>query len=159
MAVGVDEARREISPVGIDEHCIIGRKRRADRGDASAARPIRASPRNLRYSFDMLGEGAKTHAYAERDRLAYLHPISAIGRSAPGSGPIAGTGISVKLSALHPRHEPLQSGRCVPVLIGTLTGLAGSEGCGLAGWKAASAAGFGIGFAMYNSPLTRSAVV
>ena len=39
VAVRVDEARREISPVGIDEHCIICRKRRADCGDAAAADP------------------------------------------------------------------------------------------------------------------------
>ncbi len=38
--------------------------------------------RRLRYSFDMLGEAAKTHADAERYRLAYLHAIGAIGRSA-----------------------------------------------------------------------------
>ena len=72
----------------------------------------------------MLGEAAKTHADAERYRLAYLDAIGAIGRSAAGRGPIAGPGISVKLSALHPRYEPLQAARCVPALIGTLTGLA-----------------------------------
>ena len=80
--------------------------------------------RRLRYSFDMLGEAAKTHADAERYRLAYRDAIGAIGRSAAGSGPIAGPGISVKLSALHPRYEPLQAARCVPALIGTLTDLA-----------------------------------
>src|SRR5271166_827950 len=73
-----------------------------------------------RYSFDMLGEAAKTHADAERYRLAYLDAIGAIGRS-----PLARTsGISVKLSALHPRYEPLQATRCVPALIGSLSGLA-----------------------------------
>ena len=41
--------------------------------------------RRLRYSFDMLGEAAKTHADAERYRLAYLHAIGAIGRSAAGT--------------------------------------------------------------------------
>jgi RHH-type proline utilization regulon transcriptional repressor/proline dehydrogenase/delta 1-pyrroline-5-carboxylate dehydrogenase len=80
--------------------------------------------RRLRYSFDMLGEAAKTHADAERYRLGYLDAIGAIGRRAVGRGPIAGPGISVKLSALHPRYEPLQAGRCVPALIETLTGLA-----------------------------------
>ena len=68
----------------------------------------------------MLGEAAKTHADAERYRLAYRDAIGAIGRAAAGSGPIAGPGISVKLSALHPRYEPLQATRCVPALIGTL---------------------------------------
>ncbi len=83
----------------------------------------RADPR-LRYSFDMLGEAAKTQADAERYRRAYLDAIGAIGRSAGARGPIEGPGISVKLSALHPRYEPLQAARCVPALIGTLTGLA-----------------------------------
>ncbi len=77
-----------------------------------------------RYSFDMLGEAAKTHADAERYRQAYADAIGAIGRSSGGRGPIEGQGISVKLSALHPRYEPLQAARCVPALIGTLTELA-----------------------------------
>ena len=77
-----------------------------------------------RYSFDMLGEAAKTHADADRYRLAYLHAIGAIGKIAAGRGPIEGQGISVKLSALHPRYEPLQASRCVPALIATLTTLA-----------------------------------
>jgi RHH-type proline utilization regulon transcriptional repressor/proline dehydrogenase/delta 1-pyrroline-5-carboxylate dehydrogenase len=80
--------------------------------------------RRLRYSFDMLGEAAKTHEDADRYRLAYLNAIGAIGRAGAGRGPIDGSGISVKLSALHPRYEPLQAARCVPALIGTLTGLA-----------------------------------
>ncbi len=80
--------------------------------------------RRSRHSFDMLGEAAKTHADAERYRLAYLHAIGAIGRSAAERGSIIGPGISVKLSALHPRYEPLQAARCVPALIGTLTSLA-----------------------------------
>ena len=72
----------------------------------------------------MLGEAARTHADAERYRRAYLDAIGAIGRRAGGRGPIDGPGMSVKLSALHPRYEPLQAARCVPALIGTLTGLA-----------------------------------
>ncbi len=80
--------------------------------------------RRLRHSFDMLGEAAKTHADAERYQQAYAHAIGAIGRAAAGRGPVEGPGISVKLSALHPRYEPLQAERCVPALIGTLTGLA-----------------------------------
>ena len=72
--------------------------------------------RKLRYSYDMLGEAAKTHADAERYRQAYLHAIAVIkGMNA---------GISVKLSALHPRYEPLQAARSVPALIGALAGLA-----------------------------------
>ncbi|HEY2621787.1 MAG TPA: bifunctional proline dehydrogenase/L-glutamate gamma-semialdehyde dehydrogenase PutA [Acetobacteraceae bacterium] len=76
--------------------------------------------RRSRYSFDMLGEAAKTRGDAERYRLAYLDAIGAIGRSSSASA----SGISVKLSALHPRYEPLQATRCVPALIGTLSDLA-----------------------------------
>ena len=76
---------------------------------------VARADRRLRYSYDMLGEAAKTHADAERYRRAYLHAIGAIRHD--------GAGISVKLSALHPRFEPLQAARCVPVLIGSLTGL------------------------------------
>jgi RHH-type proline utilization regulon transcriptional repressor/proline dehydrogenase/delta 1-pyrroline-5-carboxylate dehydrogenase len=58
-----------------------------------------------RYSFDMLGEGARTAADAERYFEAYANAIEAIGR-AQGMSPER-LGISVKLSALHPRYEPL----------------------------------------------------
>jgi RHH-type proline utilization regulon transcriptional repressor/proline dehydrogenase/delta 1-pyrroline-5-carboxylate dehydrogenase len=92
--------------------------------EEALARANSTEGRRLRYSFDMLGEAAKTHEDAERYREAYLDAIGAIGRAAAGRGPIEGRGISVKLSALHPRYEPLQAARCVPALIGTLTGLA-----------------------------------
>src|SRR3954463_9757394 len=63
--------------------------------------------RALRYSFDMLGEGARTAADAERYFAAYAHAIDAIGASAGKAGSTSRPGISVKLSALHPRFEPL----------------------------------------------------
>jgi RHH-type proline utilization regulon transcriptional repressor/proline dehydrogenase/delta 1-pyrroline-5-carboxylate dehydrogenase len=65
----------------------------------------------FRYSFDMLGEGARTAADAEKYFDDYAAAITAIGANA-GSGPrgIAG-GISVKLSALHPRYEAISRGR------------------------------------------------
>ncbi len=80
--------------------------------------------RRWRHSFDMLGEAAKTQADARRYFAAYQHAIGAIGAHAAGAGPIDGPGISVKLSALHPRYEPLQAARCVPDLIQALTPLA-----------------------------------
>jgi RHH-type transcriptional regulator, proline utilization regulon repressor / proline dehydrogenase / delta 1-pyrroline-5-carboxylate dehydrogenase len=92
--------------------------------EEALARANTEEGRHSRHSFDMLGEAAKTHEDAERYRLAYLDAIGAIGRAAAGRGPIDGPGISVKLSALHPRYEPLQATRCVPALIGTLAGLA-----------------------------------
>ena len=58
-----------------------------------------------RYSFDMLGEGARTAADADRHFAAYARAIEAIGASA-GEGALPDRpGISVKLSALHPRFE------------------------------------------------------
>ena len=57
------------------------------------------------YSYDMLGEGARTMADAERYYQSYLTAIHAIGKAANGKGPIKSPGISVKLSAIHPRYE------------------------------------------------------
>lgn len=56
-------------------------------------------------SFDMLGEGARTAADAERYEHIYGEAIEAVGRTAKGQGPEAGHGVSVKLSALCPRYE------------------------------------------------------
>ncbi|CAA7615990.1 bifunctional proline dehydrogenase/L-glutamate gamma-semialdehyde dehydrogenase PutA [Magnetospirillum sp. UT-4] len=64
-----------------------------------------------RHSFDMLGEAARTRADSRRYFEAYLGAIAAIGRAAAGRGPVDGPGLSVKLSALHPRFEPAQAGR------------------------------------------------
>jgi len=62
-------------------------------------------------SFDMLGEGARTAADAERYEAAYAHAIQAIGRVSEGRGPEAGHGVSIKLSALSPRYDVNQSER------------------------------------------------
>ena len=56
-------------------------------------------------SFDMLGEGARTNADAERYEKIYAGAIEAVGRTAKGQGPESGHGVSVKLSALSPRYE------------------------------------------------------
>jgi RHH-type proline utilization regulon transcriptional repressor/proline dehydrogenase/delta 1-pyrroline-5-carboxylate dehydrogenase len=62
-------------------------------------------------SFDMLGEGARTAADAERYEQAYAEAIDTVGRLSGGKGPEAGHGISVKLSALSPRYEATQEDR------------------------------------------------
>ena len=62
-------------------------------------------------SFDMLGEGARADADAERYEAAYLGAIAAVGEAAGGLGPEQGHGVSVKLSALHPRYEATQEKR------------------------------------------------
>ncbi len=63
------------------------------------------------YSFDMLGEGARTGADAERYFESYVGAIDAIGRGAGNASLPRRPGISVKLSALHPRYEPLSDER------------------------------------------------
>ena len=69
----------------------------------------RAFKEELQCSFDMLGEGARTEADAERYEVAYAQAIAAIGNVA--TGPEYSHGISVKLSALSPRYEPTQEVR------------------------------------------------
>uniref|UniRef100_UPI00286AA148 bifunctional proline dehydrogenase/L-glutamate gamma-semialdehyde dehydrogenase PutA n=1 Tax=Sphingomonas sp. TaxID=28214 RepID=UPI00286AA148 len=66
------------------------------------ARPERV--KGLSHSFDMLGEAARTHADAARYAEAYHGALDRIAASASG-GVRAAPGISVKLSALHPRYE------------------------------------------------------
>ena len=57
------------------------------------------------YSYDMLGEAARTMDDAERYYQSYLKAIHSIGKAANGRGPVKSPGISVKLSAIHPRFE------------------------------------------------------
>ncbi|MGE3928897.1 MAG: L-glutamate gamma-semialdehyde dehydrogenase [Hyphomonadaceae bacterium] len=75
------------------------------------AHMARAETSPTRFSFDMLGEGARTYADAERYEQSYAAAIAAVGQHAEGKGPIASNGISVKMSALHPRYEARQSER------------------------------------------------
>ena len=75
--------------------------------------------RGFTASFDMLGEAARTFPDAERYFAAYEDAIRAVGRV-----PAEGHSISVKLSALHPRYEVAQYGRCVPALIEQVEALA-----------------------------------
>lgn len=60
------------------------------------------------YSYDMLGEGARTSADAQRYYDSYVHAINIIGRAANGRGPKKSPGISVKLSAIHPHFDFLK---------------------------------------------------
>ena len=84
-----------------------------------------ASERAYRYSFDMLGEAAITRTDAERYFERYATAIAAIGAD-PGSRQQdyhARPGISVKLSALHPRYEPAQEQRVLAELAPRLIAL------------------------------------
>ncbi|HEY1416141.1 MAG TPA: proline dehydrogenase family protein, partial [Caulobacteraceae bacterium] len=101
------------------EAFVLGRSiaealRRADRG----------ANRAFRYSFDMLGEGARTSPDAAAYLESYRRAILAIGADTVAGDVFSSDSISVKLSALHPRYEPLQAGRAVSELTGALIELA-----------------------------------
>ncbi|MFL6800001.1 MAG: bifunctional proline dehydrogenase/L-glutamate gamma-semialdehyde dehydrogenase PutA [Xanthobacteraceae bacterium] len=78
----------------------------------------------LRYSFDMLGEGARTAADAERHFASYARAIDAIGATAGNAGLPDRPGISVKLSALHPRFEAISRRRVLAELVPKVAELA-----------------------------------
>jgi RHH-type proline utilization regulon transcriptional repressor/proline dehydrogenase/delta 1-pyrroline-5-carboxylate dehydrogenase len=88
------------------EHFVLGE---TIEGALNRARRLEA--RGFRTSYDMLGEGAVTAEDAARYRDDYRRAIDAIGKSANGSTPIDRPGISVKLSALHPRYVRNQRDR------------------------------------------------
>jgi RHH-type proline utilization regulon transcriptional repressor/proline dehydrogenase/delta 1-pyrroline-5-carboxylate dehydrogenase len=92
-------------------------------GQTIAEALARAGSRQ-RYSFDMLGEGARTAADAARYLAAYSAAIEAIGASAGDAGLPDRPGISVKLSALHPRFEAVSSARIMAELVPNLLALA-----------------------------------
>ncbi|QEY24238.1 bifunctional proline dehydrogenase/L-glutamate gamma-semialdehyde dehydrogenase PutA [Neisseria animalis] len=70
-----------------------------------------------RFSFDMLGEAAFTQADADRYYQDYVTAIHAIGKDAAGAGVYDGNGISVKLSAIHPRYARAQHDRVMGELL------------------------------------------
>lgn len=78
--------------------------------------------KGYRFSFDMLGEQAMTDADARRYTAAYSDAIAAIAKQAKG-GPRAAPGISVKLSALHPRYETIKRPQMFDLLVARLKGL------------------------------------
>jgi len=77
-----------------------------------------------RHSFDMLGEAARTMADADRYFDLYSMAIKAIGGARRGRGVYATPGISVKLSALHPRYELAQHDRVMAELLPRVKDLA-----------------------------------
>ncbi|MBL8371318.1 MAG: L-glutamate gamma-semialdehyde dehydrogenase [Burkholderiaceae bacterium] len=73
---------------------------------------------NLQFSYDMLGEGARTLADALRYQASYENAIAAIAQGAdPARHPAQNDGISIKLSALHPRYEDAQHERVMAELV------------------------------------------
>jgi RHH-type proline utilization regulon transcriptional repressor/proline dehydrogenase/delta 1-pyrroline-5-carboxylate dehydrogenase len=102
--------------------------------EKAMARAAEQERRGYSYSYDMLGEAARTEADARRYHLAYSRAITAIAAAARGNDVAANPGISVKLSALHPRYEVAKRDRVMEELVPRLRAL-----CGLA-----KAAGLGL---------------
>ncbi|MBR1258081.1 bifunctional proline dehydrogenase/L-glutamate gamma-semialdehyde dehydrogenase PutA [Bradyrhizobium sp. AUGA SZCCT0240] len=92
--------------------------------EAALARAEAHASRHRRYSFDMLGEGARTAADAARYFDSYARAIDAIGRTANNRPLPDRPGISVKLSALHPRFEAVSHSRVMSELVPRLIDLA-----------------------------------
>ena len=91
---------------------IIGRQFVMGRTIGEALERARgAEQQGYRHSYDMLGEAAHTAADAARYAAAYDDAIAAIGRSWGGRIIADAPGISIKLSALHPRYEMAQRAR------------------------------------------------
>src|SRR3546814_212641 len=104
---------------------ILGRRFVMGRTIGEALERAKANEKKgYRYSYDMLGEAAHTAEDAERYFEAYRKAIAAIGKVAKGKGVVDAPGISVKLSALHPRYVYAQRERVLSELTPRLKALA-----------------------------------
>ncbi|WP_419964642.1 L-glutamate gamma-semialdehyde dehydrogenase [Pelomonas cellulosilytica] len=83
----------------------------------SEADEARNALKNLRFSYDMLGEGARTEDDARRYHRAYVNAIKAISAGRRAESPEGSDGISIKLSALFSRYEVLQRERVFAELL------------------------------------------
>ena len=88
------------------------------------ANSVAREAEGFRYSYDMLGEAALTARDADAYLAAYEQAIHAIGAASAGRGIYEGPGISVKLSALHPRYARAQVDRVKAELLPRLAHLA-----------------------------------
>ncbi|MBP6019978.1 MAG: trifunctional transcriptional regulator/proline dehydrogenase/L-glutamate gamma-semialdehyde dehydrogenase [Burkholderiaceae bacterium] len=91
---------------------------------AAIANGRKHEEKGFRYSYDMLGEAATTAVDAARYYASYEQAIHAIGKAAQGRGIYEGAGISIKLSALHPRYARAQRERVMAELLPRITALA-----------------------------------
>ena len=92
--------------------------------DAAMDRAAGMEAKGFTYSYDMLGEAALTDADARRYHLSYSRAISGIARACVHEDIRENPGISVKLSALHPRYERAQEARVLRDLVPRLRSLA-----------------------------------
>ncbi len=91
--------------------------------ESALKKGAKAATKGYTYSFDMLGEAAITQTDAEQYFHAYEQAILKLGENAGSSSVAANPGISIKLSALHPRYEALQSQRVMSELVPTVAKL------------------------------------
>lgn len=87
-------------------------------------RASKSEATGYRFSYDMLGEAARTSDDAAHYYQAYLTAIEAIGHAAKHGVPLENPGISIKLSALHPRYELAQYHRVMQEVAPKLLALA-----------------------------------
>jgi len=103
----------------LGQHFVLGRTI-----EEALKKSQEAAARGFRFSFDMLGEAAMTREDARRYLDRYRHAVRAIGGSVPRDGNLfEQPGLSVKLTALHPRFEYLKRKDVMAELVGPLTQL------------------------------------
>ena len=78
----------------------------------------------IRFSFDMLGEGARTYADAERYYQSYSDAFDRVGQLNTSNSVISAHGVSVKLSALHPHYHFAHYDKVMAELLPKITALA-----------------------------------
>ncbi|MTH46600.1 trifunctional transcriptional regulator/proline dehydrogenase/L-glutamate gamma-semialdehyde dehydrogenase [Intestinirhabdus alba] len=110
---GVDMAMRLMGEQFVTGETIAG----------ALANARRLEEKGFRYSYDMLGEAALTAADAQAYMVSYQQAIHAIGKASNGRGIYEGPGISIKLSALHPRYSRAQYDRVMKELYPRLKSL------------------------------------
>ena len=114
IRAAVAQAMRELG-----HRFVLGR----DMGEATA-RAAALEAKGYSFSYDMLGEAARTEADARRYHIAYSDSIAALAAPGPGAPIRERPGVSVKLSALHPRYEFAQRERVMTELTARLRSLA-----------------------------------
>ena len=114
IRAAVAQAMRELG-----HQFVLGRDIREAKDRAAAM-----EARGYSFSYDMLGEAARTEADARRYHLAYSDSITALASVGRGAGIRDRPGVSVKLSALHARYEFAQRDRVMTELAARLRSLA-----------------------------------
>ena len=104
---------------------ILGSQFVLGRDIEEATRVARKAERDgYTYSYDMLGEAARTEADAKRYRAAYAEAIAVLATRASSGSVRDNPGVSVKLSALHPRYEFMKRDRVMAELVDRTLALA-----------------------------------